>query len=109
MSCHFISNPEKSKDSHFYCPDRHTKYVEMRHVVFLEDEMMREIIVPQEISLEEKRIYVPTPMIHELISLVFVHKHIISTFEFGSSSGAPNVNAAPFIQEPKVLNVVIDE
>jgi hypothetical protein len=81
----------------------------MRHIIFLEDEIMRESIVPQEISLEEKRIYVPTPMIHELIPLVFVHKHIISTFEVGSSSGAPNVNAAPFIQEPKVLNAVIDE
>jgi hypothetical protein len=26
---------------HFYCPDKYTKFVEMRHAVFLEDELMR--------------------------------------------------------------------
>ena len=41
VSCHFIGYPEKSKGFCFYCPDRHTKFVETRHVVFLEDEMMR--------------------------------------------------------------------
>jgi hypothetical protein len=41
VSCYFISYSEKSKGFHFYCPDRHTKFVEMRHAVFLEDEMMR--------------------------------------------------------------------
>jgi hypothetical protein len=41
VSCHFISYPEKLKGFRFYCPDRHTKLVEMRHAVFLEDEMMR--------------------------------------------------------------------
>jgi hypothetical protein len=41
VSCHFIGYPEKSKSFRFYCPDRHTKFVEMRHDVFLEDEMMR--------------------------------------------------------------------
>jgi hypothetical protein len=30
VSCHFIGYPEKSKCFRFYCPDRHTKYVEMR-------------------------------------------------------------------------------
>jgi hypothetical protein len=70
VSYHFIGYPEKSKDFHFYYPDRHTKYVEMRHIIFLEDEMMRESIVPREISIVEKRVYVPTPMIHEPISFV---------------------------------------
>jgi hypothetical protein len=65
VSCHFIGYLEKSKSFYFYCPDRHTKFVEMRHAVFLEDEMMMESIVPREISLEEKRVYVLTPMIHE--------------------------------------------
>ena len=37
----------------------------MRHAVFLDDEMMRESMVAQEIDLEEKRVYAPTPMIHE--------------------------------------------
>jgi hypothetical protein len=66
-------------------------------------------IVPQKIRLEEKRIYVHTPIIHELIPPVPMYEWIISTFEFGSSLVAPNVNEAPVIQEPKVPNVIIDE
>jgi hypothetical protein len=46
VSCHFIGYLEKSKGFHFYCPHRHTKFVEMRQVVFLEDEIMRGSIVP---------------------------------------------------------------
>jgi transposase InsO family protein len=70
VSFHFIGYPEKSKCFYFYCPDRHTKYVEMRHAIFLEDEMMRGSTVPREISLKEKRVYVRTLMIHELIPSV---------------------------------------
>jgi hypothetical protein len=81
----------------------------LRHVVFLDDEMIRGSTVPREISLEEKRVYVPTPMIHKLIPPVHVHEHIILTFEVESSSVAPNVNEAPVIQELEVPNVVIDE
>jgi hypothetical protein len=65
--------------------------------------------VPQEISLEEKRVDAPTSMIHELIPFVHVQKCINSTFEVVSSSAAPNVNGAPVIPEPEVPNVVIDE
>jgi hypothetical protein len=65
--------------------------------------------VPREISLEEKQVYVPTPMIHELIPLVPVHEHTIPTFEVGSSSATPNVNEALVIQEPEVPNTVIDK
>jgi hypothetical protein len=65
--------------------------------------------VPQEISLEEKRIYVSTPMIHELIPPVPVHEHIIPIFEVGYSSTSPNENKAPVIQELGVPNTVIDE
>jgi hypothetical protein len=108
VSCHFIGYPEKLKDFCFYCPDRHTKYVEMRHAIFLEDEMIRGT-VPRQMSLEEKRLYVSIPMIHELIPPVPVHEHIIPTVEVGSSSAAPNVNEAPIIQEPEVLNDVMDE
>jgi hypothetical protein len=81
----------------------------MRHAIFLEDKMMRRSNVPQEISLEEKRVYVPTPMIHELILSVHVQEYISPTFEVGSSSAAPNVNGAPVIQESEVPNVVIDD
>jgi hypothetical protein len=98
VSCYFIGYLEKSKGFCFYCPDRHTKFVEMRHAIFLEDEMMRGSTVPQEISLEEKRVYVPTHLIHELVPPVPVHA--ISTLEVGSSSAAPNVNEAAVIQEP---------
>src|SRR6185312_7915274 len=37
VSCHFIGYPEKSKGYIFYCPSRHTKFVEIRQAVFLED------------------------------------------------------------------------
>jgi hypothetical protein len=58
--------------------------------------------VPREISLEENRVYMSTPMIHELISPVPVHEHTIPTFDVESSSATPNVNEAAVIQEPKV-------
>ena len=41
VSCHFIGYLEKSKGYRFYYPDRHTKFVETRHIVFLEDDMVR--------------------------------------------------------------------
>jgi hypothetical protein len=94
---------------YFYYPDRHTKYVETRHTIFLEDEMMRGSTMPREISLEEKHVYVITPMIHELFPSVPVEEYISPTFEVGSSSATPNVNGAPVIQESEVPNVVIDE
>jgi hypothetical protein len=97
VSCHFIGYPKKSKSFHFYCLDRHTKYVEMRHEIFLDDEMMRKSTMPREISLEEKRIYVSTPVIHELIPSVSVQEYISPTFVVGSLSTTPNVNEAPVI------------
>jgi hypothetical protein len=109
VSCHFIGYPEKYNGFRFYYPDRHTKFVEMRHAIFLEDEMMRGSTVPREISLEEKRVYVPTPMIHEIIPSAPMHEHIIPTFEVGSSLASPNVNVAPVIQEHEVPNAIIDE
>src|SRR6266540_1228511 len=57
VSCHFIGYPDKSKGFHFYCPNRHTKFVETRHAVFLEDGMIRGSMVSREISLEEKRVH----------------------------------------------------
>jgi hypothetical protein len=109
MSCYFIGYPEKSKGFCFYCPNRHTKYVKMRHTIFLDDAMMRGSTVAREISLEEKRAYVSTPMIHELSPSVHVQEHISPTFEVGSLSVAPNINEALVIQEPEVPNTVIDE
>jgi hypothetical protein len=51
VSCHFIGYPKKSKGFRFYCSDRYTKFIETRHAVFLEDEMMRESMVAREIIL----------------------------------------------------------
>jgi hypothetical protein len=40
--------------------------VEIRHAIFLKDEVIRGSMVPREIRLEEKRVCVPTPMVAEL-------------------------------------------
>jgi hypothetical protein len=74
LSCHFIGYLDKSKGFYFYCPDRHTKIIEMRHVVFLEDEVIRGSTISQEIRLEEKQIYVPTPMVQE--SFLSIHADV---------------------------------
>ena len=55
VSCYFIGYPEKSKGFYFYCLDRHIKFMETRHAVFLEDELMRGSMVAREIDLEVKR------------------------------------------------------
>ena len=63
--CHFIGYPKKSKGYLLYCLNIYTNFTETRHVVFLEDEMVRGRMVAREIDLKEKRVYVPTPMIQE--------------------------------------------
>jgi hypothetical protein len=65
VSCHFIGYPDKSKGFGLYCPDRYIKIMETRHVVFLEDDVIRGSTVPREIRLEERRVCVPTPMVAE--------------------------------------------
>ena len=65
VSCHFIGYLEKSKGYRFYCPDRQTKFVKTRHAMFLEDDMIRGSMVAREINFEEKRVYMPTPMVQE--------------------------------------------
>ena len=65
VSCCFIDYPDKSKGYRFYCSNRHTKFVETRHAVFLEDEMVRGSMIAREINFEEKRVHVPTPMVQE--------------------------------------------
>jgi hypothetical protein len=65
VSCHSIGYPDKSNGFCFYCPDRYIKIIETRHVIFLEDAVIRGSMVPWEIRLEEKRVCVPTPMVAE--------------------------------------------
>jgi hypothetical protein len=77
VTCHFIGYPDRSKGFHFYCPDRYTKFVETRHAVFLEDEMMRGSMVAQKIDLEEKRVHAPTDDSGAIFSLPVVPAPII--------------------------------
>jgi hypothetical protein len=65
ISYHFIGYPDKSKRLCFYCPDRYIKIVKTRHTVFLKDEVIRGSTVPREVRLEEKWVYVPSPMVAE--------------------------------------------
>ena len=65
VSYYFIGYPEKSKGYRFYCPNRQTKFIETRHVVFFEDDIIRRSMVAREISFEEKWVYVPTLMVQE--------------------------------------------
>jgi hypothetical protein len=65
VTCHFIGYPNRSKGYRFYYPDKYTKFVEMRHTVFLEDELMRGSMVARKIDLEEKRVHAPNPMTQE--------------------------------------------
>jgi hypothetical protein len=65
VTCHFIGYPDRSKCYCFYYPDKYTKFVETRHAVFLEDELMRGSMVARKIDLEEKRMHAPNLMIQE--------------------------------------------
>jgi hypothetical protein len=51
VSCHFIGYPKKSKGYRFYCPDRHTKFIEKWHAAFLKDQMIRGSMVARKIDL----------------------------------------------------------
>jgi hypothetical protein len=90
VSYHFIGYLDKSKGFHFYCPNRHTKFVEMRHTVFLEDEMIKGSTLSREIRLEEKRVYVSTPMVQEPFFSIpanvipIVHGNVVATPVIGS-------------------------
>ena len=106
VSCHFIGYPEKSKGYRFYCPDRHTKFVEMRHAVFLEEQMVRGSMVPREIDLEEKRVYAPTLMIQEpffsipVVAAPIMHDTVVPAPVVSSPVVATNQNEEPVLQDP---------
>ena len=106
VSYHFISYPEKSKSFRFYCLDRHTKFVETRHAVFLEDEMMRGSMVAREIDLEEKRAYAPTPMIQEpfftlpAVAVPTVRDTVVQVPVIVPSVITMNENKEPVPQDP---------
>ncbi|RLN41918.1 pol polyprotein [Panicum miliaceum] len=66
VSCYFIGYPARSKGYRFYCPDRTTKFVETRHVVFMENDGVSGNLWPRKIDLEEKRVYVASPLITQV-------------------------------------------
>jgi hypothetical protein len=103
VSCHFIGYPDKSKGFCFYYPDRYIKIVETRHVVFLEDEVIRGSTMAREIRLEEKRVCVPTPMAAEPFFSVSAAVTLIAqgnvVGEFVADSPVPMVTT-PIVGSP---------
>jgi len=107
VSCHFIGYPEKSKGFRFYCPDRHTKFVETNHTIFLEEEMVRGSMVTREIDLEEKWVCVPTPMIEEpffslpvAVAAPTIPDIVMPTPVVSSPAVETNVDREPVLQDP---------
>jgi hypothetical protein len=111
VSCHFIGYPKKSKGFCFYCLNRYTKFIETRHAVILEDEMMRGSTVARKIDLEEKRVCVPTPMTQEpffelpvLVALT-VRDTVVPTPVVSSPVVTINNDEKPVLQEPIQIDV----
>ena len=107
VSCHFIGYPKKLKGYRFYCPDRQTKFVETTHVVFLEDDMIRGSMVAREISFEEKRVYVPTPMVQEpfftlpVVAVPTVQDTIVTAPVVSSPIATMNEHEELVLQDPQ--------
>jgi hypothetical protein len=107
VSCHFIGYPERSKGFRFYCLDRSTKFVETRHAVFLEDEMIRGSGTVRKIDLEEKRVYTPNPVIQEpFFSLPAVNAPPVQVTAMPTPAVAPpvvtmNEDVEPIHQDPE--------
>ena len=114
VSCHFIGYPKKSKGYRFYCPDRHTKFIETRHAAFLEDQMIRGSMVARKIDLEEKRVFVPTPMTQEpyfclpVAVAPAVQSTVVPTPVVSSPNMAANENE-DFIPHAQPEPIVADE
>ena len=114
VSCLFIGYPEKSKGYRFYCPDRHTKFIETRHAAFLEDQMIRGSMVARKIDLEENRVFVPTPMSQEpyfslpVVVAPIAQETAVPTPVVSSLDVAANGNEEPVSQDPIEL-IATDE
>jgi hypothetical protein len=97
ISCHFIGYPDKSKGYRFYCPGRTTKYVDTRHVVFLECDMTSS---PHNIDLEEIWTYDSTPITHNFIPTTTDAPHVeIAPLVENNDHLAGNLGAEPAINE----------
>jgi hypothetical protein len=103
ISCHFIGYPNKSKGYKFYCPGRHTKFVETRHAVFLEDSSISGSFLKMDISLEKLRVELPDPEILDTMEVYpFVPPvipHLSSTTQTATVQ-QEHVEPTPEIQAP---------
>ena len=106
VSCHFIGYPERSKGYHFYYLDKHTKFVETRHAPLLEDQMIRGSMGTRKIDLEEKRVFVPTPMTREsyfslpMVAVPTEQETAVPIPVISSPDVARNANEGPIPQNP---------
>jgi hypothetical protein len=50
-SCHFIGYPKRLKGFRFYYPGRQTKFIEIKHAILLEDDMIMGSEVLKEVDL----------------------------------------------------------
>ena len=97
INCHFIGFTEKSKGYRFYYPDRHTKFVDMRHAVFMES------MVAREINFEEKQVCVPTLMVQEpfftlhIVAVPTVPDTVVTTLVVSSPVATMNEHEEPVI------------
>jgi hypothetical protein len=67
VSFHFIGYPDRSKGYRFYYPNNYAKFMETWHVVFFENDGINGSRIPKKIEIEEKRVWVPFPLIQETI------------------------------------------
>ena len=104
---------EKSKGYRFYFSDRYTKFVQMRHTTFLEEEMIWGSVVVWKIDVEDKRVYVPNPMIQEpffslpAIAAPLVQDTVMQAPEVVPIKAISDENVEPALRDP-IDNIVID-
>jgi hypothetical protein len=63
VSCYLIEYLARSKGYRFYCPDCTTKFAEIRHAVFLENDGISGNLELRKIDLDEKHVYIASPLI----------------------------------------------
>jgi hypothetical protein len=103
INCHFIGYPDKSKGYKFYCHGRHTKFVETRHAVFLEDSGISGSFPKRDISLEELRVALPDPEIPDTTEVYQFVPPIIPQLSSTTQTTVvqqEHVEPAPAIQAP---------
>ena len=82
------------------------KFVEMRHAMFLEDDMVKGSMVAREINFEEKRVYIPSPMVQEsfftlpVVVVPIVQDTVVTTHVVSSSVATMNEHEEPVVQDP---------